>query len=72
MWLYLVSLHCISYTRQSNLDDGRSYAFYREESPGVIEAIQRFLATVFPEHMIKDGTLEKWKLTWSMRVYFLK
>lgn len=59
MWLYLVSLHCISYTRQSNLDDGRSYAFYREENPTVIEVIQRFLATVFPEHMIKNGTLEK-------------
>ncbi|MBO0462024.1 MULTISPECIES: helix-turn-helix domain-containing protein [unclassified Enterococcus] len=59
MWLYLISLHCISYTRQKNLDDGRSYAFYREENPNIIEAIHRFLTTVFPEKMIEDGSLEK-------------
>lgn len=59
LWLYLVFLHCVSYSNWQGLDEERTYAFRCQEGAVVVDAVQRFLLQVFPKQMLDNGALDK-------------
>jgi len=56
IWLYIVSLHCVSYT---DAKEDTKYVYRRKEFPEVLVTIRQFLGMVFPQEMLENGALGK-------------
>lgn len=59
VWMFITSLHCISYSTNSDtVDSTRPYRTRRDTSPEVIERVNQILLQAFPENIVQSDAVD--------------